>query len=137
MTCRYQCGSARMFFYPGKEDPAPAQVMMCEWETKSWSPTPELGTCDWVQCLKPPTPPPATHLRVTDWSGDPIEFGEQIRFVCERGYYFEDDPAQLDIAYTCQDGTDNEDLRGFFDVPEMEEDWPRCLQGLYKHSMSS
>ena len=108
--------------------------MMCNWESKSWTPTVELGTCDWVQCLKPPKPPSSTHLRVTDWFGDPIEFGNQIRFVCERGYSFEDDPAQLDVAYTCQDGAENQELRGFFDVPELEEDWPRCLQGNFKPS---
>ena len=105
--------------------------MTCNWESKSWTPTEELGTCDWVACLKPPKPPVSTHLRVTDWFGDIIPFGEQIKFVCERGYFFEDDPSQLEQPYTCQDGLTNgyEEIRGFFDVPELEEDWPRCLLG--------
>ena len=104
---------------------------MCNWANKSWTPSVELGTCDWVACLKPTKPPASTHLRVNDWFGDTIPFGEQIKFVCERGYNFEDDPSQLDQAYTCQDGTTAgyEDLRGFFDVPAEEADWPRCLLG--------
>ena len=66
---------------------------------------------------------------VTDWFGDTIPFGEQITFVCERGHYFEDDYDQIELAYTCQDGSnpDFPDSRGFFDIPEKEEDWPRCL----------
>ena len=85
------------------------------------------GECKWVACLKPPTPPASTNLQVTDWFGDPIPFGEQIRFVCERGLYFEDDFHQTEVAYTCQDGSnkDFKDKRGFFDVPELEEEWPR------------
>ena len=68
-------------------------------------------------------------MRVTDWDGEPIAFGDQIRYVCRRGYKFEDDPEQLDIKYTCQDGSDPkfEDRRGFFDIPTRDEDWPRCL----------
>ena len=70
-------------------------------------------------------------FRVSDWFNDTIPFGEQIRYVCQRGYFFEDDPLQLDVKYTCQDGShnDHKDKRGFFDVPEKEEDWPRCLLG--------
>ena len=51
--------------------------------------------------------------------------------MCQRGYFFEDDPLQLDVKYTCQDGShnDHKDKRGFFDVPEKDEDWPRCLLG--------
>ena len=67
---------------------------------------------------------------MTDWDGSPIPFGESVRFVCERGLMFEDDPAQEEQTYTCQDGTVSGTTKGFFDVPEEEEDWPRCLQGM-------
>ena len=50
--------------------------------------------------------------------------------MCERGLMFEDDPAQEEQTYTCQDGTVSGTNKGFFDVPEEEEDWPRCLQGM-------
>ena len=52
-----------------------------------------------------------------------------MRFVCDRGYFFEEDPGQLDVKFTCQDGkaAGFEEKRGFFDVPDLEVDWPRCL----------
>ena len=45
--------------------------------------------------------------------------------------HFEDDFHQEEIAYTCQDGSnpDHKDKKGFFDVPEAEEEWPRCVLG--------
>ena len=43
-------------------------------------------------------------IRVSDWDSQPIEFGDQIRYVCRRGYFFESDPSQLDVKYTCQVG---------------------------------
>ena len=102
--------------------------MTCQWD-KTWTPTSQINTCDWVACLKPPIPPKSTFLRVSDWFGAPIPFGSQIRYVCERGYFFEDDPSQEDVKYTCQDGSSEEhkDKRGFFDVPEKDTEWPRCL----------
>ena len=129
---RYHCGSAREFLQSDGSH-SPSQSMTCQWD-KTWTPTFTLSPCDWVACLKPPTPPLSAHLRVSDWFGDPIPFGDPIRFVCERGYFFEDDPTQLDVQYTCQDGShkDHKEKRGFFDVPEKEEDWPRCLLGRYK-----
>ena len=125
----YNCGSAREFFY-ADDSQDKTQSMTCQWD-RTWTPTAELGECDWVACLKPPLAPTSTHLRVTDWHGTPISFGDQARYVCDRGYQFEDDPSQLDVKYTCQDGTNagHEDKRGFFDVPQNEEDWPRCLLG--------
>ena len=127
----YQCGSARMFLDRDKQH-QPSQSMSCQWD-KSWSPSPLLDPCDWVACLKPPTPPPSTHLRVSEWFGAPIQFDDQIRFVCERGYFFEEDPSQEDVKFTCQDGSHSgyEGSRGFFDIPETEEKWPRCLMGKY------
>ena len=70
-----------------------------------------------------------TSLRVTDWDGKPIAFGDIVRYVCQRGYSFEEDPAQLEQTYTCQDGTAPDTNRGFFDVPVEEDEWPRCLRG--------
>ena len=128
---RYRCGSAREFLNNDGESHNPSLSMTCQWD-KTWTPGPTLPPCDWVACLKPPAPPLATHLRVSDWFGPPIAFGDKARYVCERGYFFEDDPTQLDVQYTCQDGShkDYKDKRGFFDVPEKEEDWPRCLLGI-------
>ena len=103
--------------------------MTCLWD-KSWEPDDRLpGPCDWVACLKPPLPPSFTNLRITDWNGKPIAFGNSVHYVCDRGFSFEEDPAQEEQTYTCQDGTAPDTTRGFFDVPADEEDWPRCVRG--------
>ena len=125
----YDCGTARKFLNSDGVH-SQTQSMTCQWD-KTWTPTPQLDECDWVACLKPPQPPASRNLRVSDWDGEPIPFGQQVRFVCKRGYKFEEDPTQVDVKYTCQDGThrDYKDSRGYFDVPVNEEDWPRCLIG--------
>ena len=125
----YRCGSAREFL-DSDGNHQPSQNMTCQWD-KTWTPTSSLDPCDWVSCLKPPTPPKSTNLRVSDWFGETIDFGQQVRFVCERGYFFEDDSSQIDVKFTCQDGkaTGFEDKRGFFDVPQLETEWPRCVLG--------
>lgn len=130
----YTCGSARRFIV--SSEPVEEQSMSCQWD-KTWSPTHVLEDCDWVACLKPPTPPASTGLRVTDWDGAPIPYGELIHFVCKRGLQFEEDPTQEEVTYTCQDGTDKDIKKGFFDIPELEEDWPRCLQGRYFSSYNN
>ena len=117
----YNCGSAREF--KDKDgNMFDSQYMTCLWD-KSWSPTHILEECVWVACLKPPAPPNSTNLRITDWDKNPIEFGGDAVYVCERGMYFEDDPAQLNVIYQCQED-------GFFNVPKEEELWPRCLKGV-------
>ena len=129
----YDCGSAREFFYDDGTQ-AKTQSLTCQWD-RTWALTADLGVCDWVACLKPPLPPASTHLRNTDWFGEPIPFGDQIRYVCERGYQFEEDPSQVDLFYTCQDGSDEEhkDKRGFFDVPGSEDEWQSCVLGNILH----
>ena len=96
--------------------------MTCLWN-KEWTPTHKLDKCEWVACLRPPTPPKDRNLRSTDWDGNPIEFGDTTKFVCERGMMFEDDPAQENVEYVCQED-------GFFNIPKRDEDWPRCLRGI-------
>ena len=53
----------------------------------------------------------------------------QVHFVCERGHFFEEDHAQEEITYECQDGTVPGTRKGFFNNPEEEAFWPKCLQG--------
>lgn len=118
----YYCGDAREFFHSDGSQTV-TQSMTCRWD-KTWSPTTQLGTCDWVACLKPPTPPSSTNLRVTGWDGAPVPFGGEAQYVCERGYYFEDDYKRPSVSYTCQG--ESATNKGFFDVPEQEKDWPRC-----------
>ena len=105
-----------------------SQNMTCKWD-RMWTETTKLMDCDWVQCLKPPTPPASVHLRVNYWDGKPIEFGDTVEFVCERGHQFEDDPGQESVTYTCQGNTESLLNRGFFDSPLTETEWPRCIEG--------
>ena len=106
--------------------------MTCNWDN-TWSPGPDILDCDWVACLDPPQPPEYTNLRVTDWFGEPIQFGEKVRFVCERGKMFEDDPAKEYVEYQCQNGSLPGTERGYFKIPK-EDEWPRCLTGIVKSS---
>ena len=142
---RYSCGSAREFV--SGEGSVPTQAMNCQWNG-TWTPTHLLDNCDWIACLKPPIPPDWTNLRsevtphqlkqtklkkipfrVNDWDGKPIAFGDLAHYVCDRGHNFEEDPEQLEVTYSCQDGSDKQFSRGFFNVPQDESDWPRCLRG--------
>ena len=126
-TPRYSCGSARKFKVG--DDHLPDYTMTCLWD-KTWEPSHKLpGECDWVEGLKPPTPPASANLRVTDWDSQPIPFGDPVRYVCKRGFQFEEDPAQEDLVYNCQDGTAPDTVRGFFNVPTDEEEWPICVRG--------
>ena len=108
----------------------PHQSMSCQWD-RNWTASLDGLECDWVACLKPPTPPLSSNLRVTHWNGEPISFGEKVRFVCNRGTQFEENPHQEDVAYNCQDTTTDSLTRGFFDVPKKEEDWPKCVHGMW------
>ena len=127
---RYTCGSGRQFKTP--DGHVSEQSMSCQWD-KTWQPGSSLpGACDWVSCLQPPRPPDSTNLRVTHWDGQPVQFGDTVHFVCQRGFYFEEDPSQLEVTYSCQDGTVQDTSRGFFDNPDNEKEWPRCLKGIAK-----
>ena len=66
---------------------------------------------------------------MNDWDGKPIAFGDLAHYVCDRGHKFEEDSEQLEVTYSCQDGSDKQFSRGFFNVPQDESDWPRCLRG--------
>ena len=126
----YKCGSARKFI---KDNAAFDELTMtCQWN-RSWTPTEILAPCDWVACLKPPTPPKSSNLRVTDWDGGVIQFGDPVHFVCERGFLFEEDVAQQEVTFDCQDGTVPGTRKGFFNNPD-DDFWPKCLQGLKKQN---
>ena len=127
-TSRYYCGSARKFLSPEGEH-IPSMAMTCQWN-KTWTPDSEILPCDWVACLEPPRPPEYANLRVTNWFGAPIQFGDSVRFVCKRGMMFEEDPEIPFVEYTCQNGSLPGTDRGYFQIPA-EDDWPRCVEGKY------
>ena len=124
----YECGSARMFLDSETDDHIKSLSMSCQWN-EEWTGSaaiPELLPCDWIACLQPPTPPSWTNLRHTGWFGDPIPFNGWVRFVCERGTFFEFDPELEYVDYQCQDGNEEGTERGYFKIPD-EADWPICL----------
>ena len=123
----YSCGRARHFVDADTGFTAMNKTMTCQWDSQ-WLPDNVLGRCEWYACLRPPTPPKGTRLRVTDWDGEPIQFGRKVRFVCELGTAFEHDPHLEGIEFECRDGSVNKSMRGFFDTPD--GDWPRCVAGV-------
>ena len=103
-------------------------TMICDWN-KRWTPIRDLFPCGWVACLKPPDPPSWSNLRITGWFGEPLQFGNTIKYVCDRNMFFEDDKTLEFLEYTCQNGSHPNTTRGFFDVPA-EDDWPVCTDGM-------
>ena len=128
IVTRYYCGAAREFLDKTGEH-KDSISMTCNWN-KTWSPVDDLLPCDWVACLDPPVPPQYANLRVTNWFGDPIQFGEKVRFVCERGMKFDADPETEYVEYQCQNGSLPATERGYFKIPK-EDEWPRCVKGKY------
>ena len=114
---RYQCGLARKFYNPelslaGTYD---ERMMQCNWNT-SWTLEDSLDPCVWTQCLYPP-PPPDNTLLLSTWRGDPVEFHDNVSYVCQEGLYFEQDREMAEYNLTCQ--TD-----GSWIEPPV---WPICL----------
>ena len=101
--------------------------MTCLWD-RNWTDTTILKPCDWVQCLRPPTPPLWSNLKVSNWDGKPYEFNTDVVFICKRGYFYDVDSSITSFSYTCQNGSDPLYTRGFFNQPD-EESWPRCVKG--------
>ena len=112
----YQCGLARQFYEPELGELYQQRNMTCNWNT-TWTLRDSLDECVWTQCLYPPEPPELSLLTST-WSGQPVEFHENVSYVCqEEETYFQWDRDQLEFNVTCQpDGS----------WPEPEE-WPVCL----------
>ena len=76
-----------------------------------------------------------------------------MTFLCDRGMAFEDDFFRESVEYTCQvwdisliisqislstekyhqDGSVGDTQRGYFEVPETDEEWPKCVTGDEHH----
>ena len=101
--------------------------LTCDWN-KLWFPSSDLPICDWVACLRPPDPPTWSDLWATQWSGQPVQFGETVKYVCDRNMFFEDDQTLDFLEYTCQNGSQPNTKKGYFDVSS-EDNWPVCTDG--------
>ena len=113
---RYQCGLARKFYDPEMEEFYPERNMTCNWNA-TWTTRDYLDECVWTQCLYPPDPPDG-HLIVSTWSGDPVEFFDNVSYVChQEDLFFEWDREMGEFNVTCQpDGSWIE-----------PSEWPICL----------
>ena len=119
---RYQCGPARQFYDPELEDFYLERNMTCNWNM-SWTTRDYPDSCVWTQCLYPPQPPPAS-LLLSTWDGDPVEFFENVSYVCqEEEFYFEWDRNIPEFNVSCQPD-------GSWPQPQPEE-WPVCVSCKY------
>ena len=113
---RYECGLARMFLDPETEDTYTETWMQCNWNN-SWTMVDTLDDCIWVACLYPPDPPEGAFIKST-WTGDPVEFYNNVSYVCqEEDTYFEWDREMTEYNISCLPG-------GNWYEPE---EWPNCL----------
>ena len=131
----YQCGLARKFFDPELEEFYQERRMTCNWNM-TWTTRDYLDSCGkqiiflskteyflsvWTQCLYPPQPPPES-LLISTWDGEPVEFFENVSYVCEEEeFYFEWDRNIPEFNVTCQPD-------GSWPPPEQ---WPVCLSCKY------
>ena len=123
---RYECGLARKFLDPETNDHYDERWMQCNWNN-SWTLYDSLDDCVWVQCLYPPDPPPDTQLAVT-WSGDPVEFHDNVSYVCDgEDLYFEWEREMEEFNVTCLPG-------GAWDNPI---EWPICVHCKLKKNFQS
>ncbi len=54
-----------------------------------------------VACINPPIPPPETHLVVQYTNNTAISFGSNVTYLCEDGYFFEEDYNLKNYTITC------------------------------------
>ena len=117
---RYECGLARRFYNLELSSNGTYQerMMQCNWN-RSWTPESSLDPCVWVQCINPPPPPGGSGMRFV-WDGSPVEFGQNVSYVCEEeGLYFEAGREISEFNVTClTDGS-------WKDVV-----WPRCISSV-------
>ena len=95
------------------------RYLQCNWN-KTWTQYDSLDECVWVQCLYPPDPPPETLLAST-WTGDPVDFNENVSYVCPGDdLFFEWDRDMEVFNISCLTG-------GTWDEPTV---WPICLPSI-------
>ena len=78
----------------------------------------QLAPCVWHQCIDPPLPEDHGLKRI--WDEKPVEFGDKIRYECEKEtLFFEHDREISSFSLECLDD-------GSFDTPE-DDDWLKCV----------
>ena len=116
---RYECGLARRFYDPETEDFYDERWMTCNWN-QTWTKVDYLDECIWTQCLNPPYPPEENLLDST-WDQNPVEFGNNVSYVCGENLYFLWDRDMTEFNVTCLgDGT-----------WEDPTEWPVCVPCKY------
>ena len=58
---------------------------------------------------------------MTTWNENPVEFGDNVTYICEEGFYFEMDRDKTEFGITCLDS-------GLWDEPQL---WPRCVETVH------
>ena len=65
------------------------------------------------------------HLKVNNWLGDVIEFGDTVKYICDRNSFFEVDSMEhYELECLSENAT-----RGYFTDPV----WPLCVREDFKY----
>ena len=118
---RYECGLARRFYDPEAEEFYDERWMTCNWK-QTWTKVDYLDECIWTQCLNPPLPPEENLLDST-WDANPVEFGNNVSFVCGEDLYFLWDRDMAEFNVSCLDD-------GTWEDPA---EWPVCVPCKFYH----
>ncbi|XP_059082778.1 uncharacterized protein LOC131880226 [Tigriopus californicus] len=105
----YTCALGQEF------ESSPTKFRECLWN-KTWSGDDDLN-CIRLGCVDPPHAPEGHHVISLHQNGTSVPFGESTYYVCEPGYFFEEDKSLRNFSLIClQDGT--------WTVPTT---WKRCF----------
>ena len=131
-TLTYECGLARRFLDPEREQLYDNRSIICNWN-KTWTPNPELDPCVWVACINPPAAPPFTNLEV-EWDGVPLNFTHNISYSCSSETFFEMDRDLQDYNITCLGTTFFASILLFFVLDDgswaTPDVWPECVANI-------
>ncbi|XP_059083502.1 uncharacterized protein LOC131880812 [Tigriopus californicus] len=110
----YECGLARKFQW---SNGSLTQILTrtCQFNG-DWDN--DMAPCVWVACINPPQPPMGHHIVSLYENGTTVTFNDSVVYVCEDGYFFEEDKYLKNFTIQCLSN-------GSWNAPTV---WKKCFQ---------